>query len=226
MRYLIVSIFGLFISFATTIFLNVYEQKKETPNLTVRIQNLVVFKTPKRCAYIASIFVCVIATGIYLMVMFPAIHLLRIMKLQTLVALLAYFCYTDLKYRLVPNQMILIGLGVRICFLISELIWMRESFVEIVKQLGFGVLIIGGFFILCTLISKNGFGMGDVKLFILMASYQGLTGALPAIGTSFVYCFLVSIFLIVIRKKTRKDYIPLAPFVFVGTLTSIALIGY
>ena len=72
-------------------------------------------------------------------------------------------------------------------------------------------------------LSRGGFGMGDVKL---MTAQTFLCGAYSASYTFFfalVSCAAVMIILILSSQKKRKDVIPLGPFFYIGYVLSLFL---
>lgn len=79
--------------------------------------------------------------------------------------------------------------------------------------------------ILCCLIVKGAIGMGDVKLFGVMALYLGLEGIWTAIFCALVVSFFIAVFSLITKKVKRKDNIPFAPAILIGTYLSIFLTG-
>jgi len=72
---------------------------------------------------------------------------------------------------------------------------------------------------------KNGFGMGDIKLMFIMILYLGFAGSFSAIFMSLVLSMIASIYLLIKKEKNKKDTIPFAPFVLIGTYLSVFLMG-
>ena len=88
-----------------------------------------------------------------------------------------------------------------------------------------GAAVIGIFFFLLFLVFKNSIGMGDIKLFAVMGLYQGLWGAVNSVFFSLVVSFVLSVGLLITRKKGRKDTIPFGPSILIGTAIAIGLAG-
>ena len=151
--------------------------------------------------------------------------LLEQMKLLVLVGLLFPMAAVDYRYHQIPNQMLLIGLIIRI------ILWAAELFIDSTNAIQVGVngvlgaAIIGGFFLLILLFFKNSIGMGDIKLFALMGLYQGLWGLVNSVFYSLCVIFLLSICLLVTKKKKRKDAISFGPSILIGTILAIGLSG-
>lgn len=133
--------------------------------------------------------------------------------------------FYDKKELRIPNFLIVALLICRIILLSAEFLSQRQIIVstllsEVVAAGAMGVLCL-----LCVIIMKGSMGMGDVKLLITMGVFEGLTGIFSAIFTSMILIFFAAVFLLITKKKGRKDALPFAPFLFVGTYVSILLTG-
>lgn len=144
----------------------------------------------------------------------------------TLVMILFVCAWTDMEKYIIPNIIILTGAGIRLLYYIPELILYQADFFQILKDDVIGILVIAVFLLIGLLIVKSGLGMGDVKLLLVMAFYQGLTGIISSLFFSLLIAFVGSIYLLIARKKKRKDTIPFAPFILAGTYISIILTGF
>ena len=58
-----------------------------------------------------------------------------------------------------------------------------------------------------------------------MGLMLGLDGIWGAVFASLVLSFLLAVFLLVTKKKSRKDVIPFAPAIVLGTFVSVFLTG-
>ncbi|OPZ84413.1 MAG: Type IV leader peptidase family protein [Firmicutes bacterium ADurb.Bin419] len=147
-------------------------------------------------------------------------------KLTTLLMLLAPAAYIDFKSKKIPNELILFGLCTRVVFYVIEMFTNNRTILNIFASDIKGVLLGGGVFLLAALIVRNSIGMGDVKMYALIGLFCGYTGTLASMLFSLFVCFIASVGLLILRKKGRKDTLPLAPFVFIGTYLVIVLGSY
>ena len=134
----------------------------------------------------------------------------------------AVFDYRE--YR-IPNKLLLLFLKVRACLLLVEfLVNGRDSLATILVELiaAVGCVVIC---LVCMLIARGSLGMGDLKLMAVMALYLGIEGTCYAMFLSIFVAFICSVALLVTKKKGRKDAIPFAPFILIGTIISIILSG-
>ena len=79
--------------------------------------------------------------------------------------------------------------------------------------------------VLCALCLRNSIGFGDMKLFLVMGLMLSLDGIWGAVFLSLVASFFISGYLIITKKKTRKDAIPFGPAIAIGTYLSVCLSG-
>jgi leader peptidase (prepilin peptidase)/N-methyltransferase len=68
-------------------------------------------------------------------------------------------------------------------------------------------------------------GGGDVKLAALIGSFLGIRAGLVALFSAFLMGAFLGVVLMIVRKKGRKDAIPFAPFLSVGTLIGFLFSG-
>ena len=67
------------------------------------------------------------------------------------------------------------------------------------------------------------FGGGDVKLMAVSGLYLGLDGVLPAMLYGSVLAAVAGLLLILGKKITPKDAIPLVPFLYIGMLLTLLI---
>ena len=151
--------------------------------------------------------------------------LLFAFKRVCILSLLWPAAYIDYHTYRIPNSFIVAGLTYRFVILAFELvfesegIWLRLG-AELLAAVG---LALAAF--LCGLLIKNSVGFGDIKLFVVMGLLLGLDGIWSAIFVSLLISFVVSAVLLSTRKKKRKDVIPFAPALMIGTYISVFLTG-
>ena len=67
--------------------------------------------------------------------------------------------------------------------------------------------------------------MGDIKLMIMMSALLGIEGICYGMFVSVFFAFIVSVILLITKRKKKKDAIPFAPFILAGTFTCLILSG-
>lgn len=175
--------------------------------------------------YFLLMFVLNIAAVIMLFFFYKDNSRLFLIKHLTIMSILWCAAYFDLKSYIIPNALIIIGLILRALLLAFEYIYEKDGLLmEVIEQLIIAaVLVVGG--IICSLVIKNGIGMGDVKLFAIMGLYFGAMGSITAIFLSLIVSLIVSVALIITKKKGKKDPVPFAPSALIGTYIAVIVFG-
>jgi len=68
---------------------------------------------------------------------------------------------------------------------------------------------------------QEGIGMGDVKLAAAIGAFLGWRSTVMMVIVSVVFGGVISLTLLLMKKKGRKDYIPFGPFLVLGTVIMI-----
>jgi len=77
-------------------------------------------------------------------------------------------------------------------------------------------------------LSRHGFGLGDAKFALLTglaAGWYGWAAAVDAYILGLIFAGLFGLALLVTRRASRKDSIPIGPFILLGSLAAIVLLG-
>lgn len=131
----------------------------------------------------------------------------------------------DFKKHIIPNSILVITVLYRAIIAVLEAIMYREAFVaNIVSEIVIALIMLV-LCMLCRLIIKNSIGYGDVKLIICMGLLLGINSLVNALFASLLVSFFVAIYMLMAKKKTKKDNIAFAPCVLVGTIISYILVG-
>ena len=146
-------------------------------------------------------------------------------KLLSLVLVMIPIAAVDLRVQKIPNNLILTAIAIRVIIYIAEFCISIPYAVTILKDNLLGAVIIGAFFLILLLVFKNSIGMGDIKLFAVMGLYQGVWGAINSVFFSLLVSFVLSIGLLVTKRKGRKDTISFGPCILIGTVIAISLAG-
>lgn len=147
----------------------------------------------------------------------------KILRYLVLLAALFQIAWIDQKSKRIPNKILKALLVLRGLFLIPEWLAYPKFGLALVMSAGMGALLGGGMFLLAHVISKGGVGMGDVKLMAVIGCYVGSGSILSAAFLSVMSSAAYSITMLMFKKIKLKEEIPFAPFIFVGTMLTMAL---
>lgn len=126
---------------------------------------------------------------------------------------------------LIPNTIVLSSLGVGVILLVIEFVLYREEFLATLIASVIGILVCVVLFYVMSRLTKNGMGMGDVKLIAAMGWLLGLSATMIAVLFSLILCTLVALFLLFRKKKNKNDRLPFGPFMFFGYILMLLLLG-
>jgi prepilin signal peptidase PulO-like enzyme (type II secretory pathway) len=162
-------------------------------------------------------------------VLFPAVVLALVALVQLGVnphgvigagftATLVVLAAIDLRYRLLPNRIVLPAVGV---VLFLQLVFYPENGAEwVAASLGAAV-----FLFLPTLLVASGIGMGDVKLALLLGAMLG-GDVIAALLIGFLTLWPVAIYLFATEGwGARKQTLPLGPSLAFGSILVLLLGG-
>lgn len=139
--------------------------------------------------------------------------------LMILSGLVAIF-FTDLKYRIIPDQILVI----LSCVTLVYLLFFNKG--EIMNHI-FAALIFFLFFFILVLITRGkGMGLGDVKFAGIMGFILGFPSIVVAFYLSFLTGAAVSLILIIRGKKSMKSTIAFGPFLATSTAISLFYGGF
>lgn len=175
--------------------------------------------------YAAVMAVVLLSTVVVLCSVYKTNTIIWNVKMITILACIFCVAYVDYHEYIIPNKVILAGIIIRMMIWLFEFIVSPNTFFIIFKGDVIAAVIIVVFFLVCSFVIKEGIGMGDVKLMGLMALYHGLAGILSSIFFSMIAAFVGALFLLITHKKTKKDSIPFAPAILVGSVLAVVMTG-
>lgn len=132
----------------------------------------------------------------------------------------------DGKTHRIPNQIVAIMFGGGVVFLIWELVMLRKEAVGKILMHIIGLIGCLLLFYIMARLTKDGMGMGDVKLIAVTGWVLGISQTLITILFALIICTIIALFLLVGKKKSKKDQIPFGPFMFFGYIVMLLLFGF
>lgn len=146
-------------------------------------------------------------------------------KIQSLLSILIPIAVIDWYKHIIPNKLLIVLLVERVvCVALDFMMGLQDA-----EWYALGCLITAAIiyvlFLAMQLITKNGIGGGDVKIFAIVGLYLNAYGGIQCLLYSFIVSFFVSVFLLLTKKKNRKDELAFGPILLVGLLIKIVLMG-
>ena len=147
---------------------------------------------------------------------------LDLIKFIILTPMLSSVFVIDYKLQIIPNRLNLtiFEIGLIFTFLYGL------SNIAISINMILGMLVGGGIFLLITLVGgliygKEAMGFGDVKLMGALGLYFGMSNIIVITLLAFLIGAILSILLLVSKKRKSSEYIPFGPFIVIATFISI-----
>jgi len=129
----------------------------------------------------------------------------------------------DIAIHRLPDRIVLPALGGALLLALADAAVAGDD----ARLLGalWGMLILGGFYALLRLLSRDGMGGGDVKLAALIGvvlGWHGWQALLVGAAAAFVLGALHALGLLVLRRATGSTHIAFGPWMIVGSALGVA----
>ena len=157
---------------------------------------------------------------------------IRLIKYMVLLPMLLSAFIIDYKAQIIPNRLNLTMFECGLVFTFLSAIFINMN---VALNMLLGCLVGGGIFLVITFIGgliagKEAMGFGDVKLMGAMGLYLGAINIIVVAVISFLLGAIISIALLVTKKKKTDEYIPFGPFIvlaaFIVTFVPFNLLFY
>lgn len=219
----------LLISIAITVFCFWNLHKKSIIKVN-ELKNLLKFNDSKKSngekVYFAlTITTCLIISYIVQVFIYKNTEILSFAKLCILYAIVVSAALVDYKLKIIPNYLVLTGLGARSIIYVFEIFFSSDLKQIIISDL-IGLALGFGIFAIVSIITKQALGFGDAKLFAVVGLTLGSFGTYSVMFTSVLVSAVISIALLIFKKRGRKDSIPFGPCIYLGYILTLLLGSY
>lgn len=149
-------------------------------------------------------------------------------KFMLLIPMLIIAFLVDYRLQIIPNRLTLTIFEVGLIFTFAETLLNINVGINIFINNILGMLVGGGIFLLITLIGgiiagKEAMGFGDVKLMGALGLFFGWLNMILISVMAFLFAAIVSIIILISRKKKMNEYIPFGPFIVVASMIPMYL---
>jgi len=125
---------------------------------------------------------------------------------------------TDLDRRLIPNRIVYPSVVLAIALSWG---WPDSSVVDVLAGGLVGVAIAAGLLLFSLPFGVNAFGMGDVKMIVLIGFVVGLPAIIVGAFLGTIGGGVAAALLLLLRLRSRRDYIPHGPFLALGAIVAL-----
>lgn len=144
---------------------------------------------------------------------------LNFYKYSILTLFLIVIALIDYDTTDVYSSVVYSGIGVGIIFIIVEKIMYSHSISNYLIGALIGLVVIGGIYLL-----TGGMGAGDIEIAVLCGIFLGWKLQIYFILISFILGGAIAVTLLLLKKKSRNEYIPLGPSLAMGAYV-VLIIG-
>ncbi|MFC1730465.1 prepilin peptidase [candidate division KSB1 bacterium] len=140
-----------------------------------------------------------------------------------LIYILIPVIFIDIEFQIIPNSIIIFGLGAGITLIVAELtVGGYRSWSDAVLGgiIGAGILVFSAL-LGRLLFHKPSMGMGDIKLAAVLGLFLGIQNIIVSIFLSFVYALVIGGGLMIVRGNRPAGVISFGPYLALGSLTGL-----
>lgn len=141
-------------------------------------------------------------------------NMLQLILTFVLFSILAAISFIDIDTLEIPNGLVFVVL---ICGILSIFLFPKISLLE----RGIGVICISVPLLLITIVIPGAFGGGDIKLMAALGVFLGWKWSVAAFAFAVLTGGTYGIFLLLSKKKSRKEHFAFGPFLCVGAMIAI-----
>lgn len=147
-------------------------------------------------------------------------------KFLVLIPMLIIAFIVDYKLQIIPNRLTLTIFETGLFFTFAEILLNINLGISVFVNNVLGMLVGGGIFLLITLIGgiiagKEAMGFGDVKLMGALGLFFGWLNMILISVMAFLFAAIISIVILISKRKKMNEYIPFGPFIVVASFIPI-----
>lgn len=148
------------------------------------------------------------------------------LKFMFLVPMLISAFVIDYRLQIIPNRLTLTIFETGLIFTFASVLINTNAGISIFMNNMLGMIVGGGIFLIITLIGgliagKDAMGFGDVKLMGALGLFFGWMNIIMVAVMAFLLAAVISIIILVSRKKKADEYISFGPFIVISAIIAI-----
>ena len=148
------------------------------------------------------------------------------LKYMFLVPMLISAFVIDYRLQIIPNRLTLTIFETGLIFTFASVLINTNVGISIFMNNMLGMIVGGGIFLIITLIGgliagKDAMGFGDVKLMGALGLFFGWMNIIMIAVMAFLLAAVISIIILVSRKKKADEYIPFGPFIVISAIIAM-----
>lgn len=126
----------------------------------------------------------------------------------------------DYEHYIIPDGLNLGIFLVAVFFILVQVVTGEMQWNELLTHI-LGMVLGGGFFLFIAMVTNGAMGGGDIKIMAALGFLFGVKNTLLLMFLSFVLGGILSVILLLLKIKKRKDQIPFGPFICLAAFITI-----
>lgn len=180
------------------------------------------YNISKQNIYLLVIYILVgVAIGILYKVY--EYDILKSLKALTIISVVLIVAGIDYREKIIPNEAIIFILSIASILILINIFKNKVETLAIFIDSTVAMILGAGLFAISKAVSKNGVGMGDIKIIGALGFYLRTYALIGVLMVSLVSIAVYGMFKILTKKATTKDEIAFAPFIAFGVTTCMIL---
>ena len=149
--------------------------------------------------------------------------ILKSLKALTIISVVLIVAGIDYREKIIPNEAIIFILSIASILILINIFKNKVETLAIFIDSTVEMILGAGLFAISKAVSKNGVGMGDIKIIGALGFYLRTYALIGVLMVSLVSIAVYGMFKILTKKATTKDEIAFAPFIAFGVTTCMIL---
>ena len=149
--------------------------------------------------------------------------ILKSLKALTIISVVLIVAGIDYREKIIPNEAIIFILSIASILILINIFKNKVETLAIFIDSTVAMILGAGLFAISKAVSKNGVGMGDIKIIGALGFYLRTYALIGVLIVSLVSIAVYGMFKILTKKATTKDEIAFAPFIAFGVTTCMIL---
>ena len=149
--------------------------------------------------------------------------ILKSLKALTIISVVLIVAGIDYREKIIPNEAIIFILSIASILILINIFKNKVETLAIFIDSTVAMILGAGLFAISKEVSKNGVGMGDIKIIGALGFYLRTYALIGVLMVSLVSIAVYGMFKILTKKATTKDEIAFAPFIAFGVTTCMIL---
>lgn len=150
----------------------------------------------------------------------------NIVKMYTALVCISGASCNDYRVKRIPNIFPLVMAVIGLCCLAIGYFSKQDGAMAYIVSSLYATVGVAICMILISILTKQGIGMGDIKLLCALSLIGGVYTICGTLFFGIIFCAIAAVCLLITKRKTMKEALPFGPFIYIGYLISIYMSIY